>query len=511
MLLDALLGLAAEREDVRRALTTVNAWFARELGRCAESARAARVGAQELGGAELAGNDPSHGILVPRGGAPAEDTRPVDLERVRLRAAWKGEALRLALAKRAAGTAPGPELRAQEADLRARQSAVGGPWAWMLDAPPARVADQALGNLAQCYEVVARVSEGVLQLEQAESFDPAPPVDLLRLVAETQSSLLAALVVVGLRQDEDQRDLFQWLRERTTRHRIYVDRHMRLEDPADPNAVGDLARRFEEAHERALRLGAGRKQRVQLLNKVRYHVRRLIDGGASSPLEWSALGGALARWREHGLELGDRGLQEVLGALTGMDVPPEAAGGDAGDAHGAALDAALTLARGGDSPRADSVEEVRRLLNGKRALMVGEAPDGAAREALADALGLAHLDWLALPMADSAGAAPAGEVSEGPGSEAGSSQAGSSQAGSASTEARAALIVASLEQARPDVVFMGLRLPQAEYQAFKDRCVELKLPFVRLPGPPSPGAVARQTLRQVGWRLREQAASHGAD
>jgi hypothetical protein len=507
-ILDALLGLAAEREDVRRALTTVNAWLARELNLRAEAARSStsRVDATRPEGGRSEGSrveapraESGHGVLVPRapGTVGADDprsaeSRPVDLERVHARAAWKGEALRLALARRAAGAAPGPELRLREADLRARQSSAGGPWAWMLDAPPARVEDAALTTLAQCYEVVARVAEGLTQLERAEALQPAPPVELLRLVAETQSALLVALAGVGLRQDEDQRDLFQWLRERTTRHRIYVDRHMRLEDPADPSAAQDIGRRFEVLVEGTLAVGVGRKQRVQLLNKVRYHVRRLIDGGASSAEEWTSLAAALARWREHTLALDDKGLVDVLGALAGLEVPAAvtAAGAQQPEALGA-LAAALELVRGGETARADSLAEARRLVQGRRGLMVAEGTDDFARATLAEALGLEHLEWLAV-----GGVEPPAALDE---------QATDEPAPGAAAQPseRVAAILASLAETRPDVVFMGLRLPQDEYLVFKDRCVELRLPFVRLPGEPTPSAVAHQTLRQVGWRLRE--------
>lgn len=510
-ILDALLGLAAEREDVRRALTTVNAWLARELGRRAEAAHSVtsradaprpEPGRNEGARVEAPRAESGHGVLVPRGpGAVgseeprAAESRPVDLERVRARAAWKGEALQLALARRAAGAAPGPELRQREADLRTRQSAAGAPWAWMLDAPPARVEDAALTTLAQCYEVVARVAEGLTQLEHAEAFDPAPPVELLRLVAETQSALLAALAGVGLRQDEDQRDLFQWLRERTTRHRVYVDRHMRLEDPADPSAAQDLARRFEVLVEGTLAVGAGRKQRVQLLNKVRYHVRRLIDGGASSAEEWASLGAALARWREHSLALEDKGLVEVLGALAGLEIPAAVASAAAQQPEVlGALNTALDLVRGGETARADSLAESRRLLLDRRALMVAEEPDEVARVALAEELGLEHLEWLAVggvELRATLDQQATGEASE------------SAPDPMVEPNARVTAILAALAESRPDVVFMGLRLPQDEYLVFKDRCVELRLPFVRLPGEPTPGAVAHQTLRQVGWRLRE--------
>lgn len=468
-ILDALLALAAEREDVRRALTTVNAWLARELTRRAEVARTSAAPAPSPAELPAVHHDD---VLVPRGPAPApDDTRPVDLARIAARALWKADALALALARRAAGPAPGPDLRQRESELRSRQSAAGAPWAWMLDAPPARVEDDALEVLRRNYSNVARIAERLEQLERAEALEPAPPVDLLRLVAEAQSALLAALAGVGLRQDDDQRDLFQWLRDRTTRHRIYVDRHMRLEDPANPHSADELARRFEELAERALSQGAGRKHRTQLLNKVRYHVRRLIEGVAAPADEWNSLAAALERWREHHLELNDRGLVEVLGPLAALEVPAGIS-----DAAAPVILEALRLVRGQDPARPDALAEVAVLLGGRRALMVSDTSDPAARAALAQELGLADLGWLTVPPVTADGAR---------------------------SDERIAAILAGLTASTAELVFMGVKLPQEEYLAFKDACVARHLPFVRLPGTLAPGAVAHQTARQVGWRLRE--------
>jgi hypothetical protein len=545
MLLDSLLALATEREDVRRALTTVNAWLARELSRRAEEARgdAARGDGErtelvrpsmgrevprpeapriQAARAEAQRTDPAraesgHGVLVPRGpqAPPLEESRPVDLERVHLRASWKAAALRLALDRRRAGAAPGPDLRQRESELRSRQAAVGGPWAWMLDAPPARVDDASLDSLATSYEAVAKIAAGLQRLEAAEALEPAPPVELLRLVAECQSALLVALAAVGLRQDDDQRDLFQWLRERTTRHRIYVDRHMRLEDPADPKAVPELMRRFEELEAQADEAGQGRRQRGQLLNKVRYHVRKLLDGGSRSDAEWGSLGGALQRWRASGFELSERPLTEVLGALAGVDLPSTVRAGT----HDAAQDAlilALGHANAGEATRADALDEVRRLVGERRALMVAERDDEVARAELEKSLGLAHLDWLGVgpvPADDASGSAPdfgdesaeSSGTAEGTGIEPATKRAAEPDGGLGSE--RIARVLERLEGKPFDLVFMGLRLPQDEYLAFKERCVALQLPFVRLPGAPSAGAVAHQTMRQVGWRLREPRSS----
>jgi hypothetical protein len=83
-------------------------------------------------------------------------------------------------------------------------------------------------------------------LDAEGALSPVPAPDLLFLLAESQSSLLTALAHCDLRGDSDQRDLFLWLKEQTTRHRVYVDRHMRLDDPADSTKAAELMDRLEQ-------------------------------------------------------------------------------------------------------------------------------------------------------------------------------------------------------------------------------------------------------------------------
>ena len=54
-----------------------------------------------------------------------------------------------------------------------------------------------------------------------------------------------------------------------------------------------------------------------------------------------------------------------------------------------------------------------------------------------------------------------------------------------------------------DIVLISYRLPAEDYSAFKELCMQLECPFVRLPGEVGGAEVAHQVLRQVGWRLRQ--------
>ena len=62
-----------------------------------------------------------------------------------------------------------------------------------------------------------------------EFFEPA-----LDLLAEAQSALRVAIDRIDGPKDQDQFRVYDWLRGVAAREQIFIRRHMRLDDPADP-------------------------------------------------------------------------------------------------------------------------------------------------------------------------------------------------------------------------------------------------------------------------------------
>ena len=87
-------------------------------------------------------------------------------------------------------------------------------------------------------------------------------------------------------EDGDQLGLFRWLREATDVNGIYVARHMRWQDPADPGDAGAVAQRVRAlAGTAGIEVGSGgRSGADKLLKAVAYHVKRL----ASNEDGWDA-------------------------------------------------------------------------------------------------------------------------------------------------------------------------------------------------------------------------------
>ena len=250
LLLNTLLEVGQERADVRAALCHL---------------RAALAGIENEGGEVLAQRtltpQPSRRDFQREGVSANHPAEGVHLELIVKRARWKAEACRFAIRRRSAAQSDGEAdvLLAEEKDLRARREELEDCYAWMLDSPRPLPKDQRVEEVALCYDVVARAAELCLALEAEGALTPVPVPDLLFLLAESQSSLLTALAHCDLRGDSDQRDLFLWLKEQTTRHRVYVDRHMRLDDPADSTKAPDLMNRLEKTASRIReKIGGGR-------------------------------------------------------------------------------------------------------------------------------------------------------------------------------------------------------------------------------------------------------------
>ena len=506
LLLETCLRAAEEREDVRRSLVTLNGWVARELDAMGREGGRSRA---------RSGN---HGVLTPAGrGRVDGDSRDATSEghskritsrlaTVVTRARWKAAACRLSLDKRARAkgvaeqpTGDGAAIEQREASLRERIATLPDTSSWMLDLPFGRRLsdddallvddDQAarLAQVADCYDALATGAEIAIQLDESGAFRRSPAPAFLYLLAEAQSALLQSLADAPTRSDSDQRDVFLWLKDQTTRYRIYVDRYMRLDDPADASGSSDLVDRMRRAAREILDTAKARRERSQLLSKVRYHVGKLEHQLLESEVE--SLRHAIQEWESKGNDLGDRGLGDALAPLREL----VAEGGEPADliASLGSLLAGVTGRGGrqgegtssrkgsGDAARAEqTLVEMSALLDSRSvALLAGR--DAEIDEAeLQEHFGAGGFDVVRIDV-DSDAAARASALQE-------------------------------LLDGDHELFLLGVRFVPEEYQSFKGTCLERDKQFVRLPGALDARAIAHQISRQVGWRLRAQQSDKGA-
>lgn len=528
--------LAAARDDkaVAASLRALTSYLQAELG--AIEKRESRAAAQASSTSQGA-----HGVLTPPGrphgdgsrdggrsgseskaGADGRIAEPLAV--VVTRARWKAAACRLALQRRENRQAPEEERAAletqaasREKSLRSRLNLLPDTSAWMLDFPfGKRVTEEdafdvsaataaKLGYIADCYETVATGAEIAMDLDESGAFRGGPPPAFLYLLAEAQSALLHSLHEAPTRIDSDQRDVFLWLKDQTTRYRIYVDRHMRLDDPADVTGSVGLQDRLRRAAREAMEERNSSRERGQLTSKVRYHVGKIIADESPLQSEVDSLRQALERWRKAGHSVTDKGIVDALKPLRGHaqvlkdsgmkdEVCEMLAESGLSPAAGESLDGTRDHVvtpisgggvTGGNTATADGqgqqdpakaeqlLKEMRSLLTEKSIVLCCDPKADALPDELLDELGARSLERLEIEV-------------------------------DADEDARWEKLNATLRSEDSDLILLGVRLAAEEYQRFKQECLERQKPFVRLPGSLSAAAIAHQISRQVGWRLRAQ-------
>lgn len=470
VLLTALEDQAARSEDVRAALSEVQAWLGRVLPNGDPPGLREEVLVPAPDRRSLAQSATTAAAEESGPGARAEPVSDLDL--VARRARWKADAVSFARERRAAtGDAESPErveFQAREAGLRERAAQLRDCATWWIDTPRRLPTDDELSEISSCYALLSRAAEVVHELEELGALDPAPPSELLYVLAEIQSALLASLAPTDQRQDDDQRDLFGWLKAQTTRHRIYVDRHMRLDDPAETGRTEERAARLERIRDALIDRHHQRRGRQRILGKVRYHMQKAQESGAACEQDHDAIEGAAREWCELGLAPGDPTLQKLAAEFHRL----HGEGRVPGTFLARVLDAEAPQVKRPIVPRLDALEVLPAMLAGRTAVLFADAvaPDGG--EALRRALGLTELRWVVLPEEPEVEARIAAEISAGD----------------------------------PGLILLGRRLEPDAYASFKQLCLDTQRPFVRLVQGYEPSRVAHQILRQIGWRLRASLA-----
>ncbi|MFN7022452.1 MAG: hypothetical protein ACK4WH_14140, partial [Phycisphaerales bacterium] len=268
-------------------------------------------------------------------------------------------------------------------------------WATFPDKPlpPADV----VATAARVYENLALAAEVMIEIDaHPESAHLAR--EGLAALAEAQSALRAILARTWLtRDDQDQFEAYLWLRDRTQRDRVFLDRFLRLDDPADPDLHADLAAHLAALRDRAAESARTAKDMTAALNKLRYHARKFALEPAAGERDALDLRRAAEALRVVGVSPADERTLEALGnALPHLADRPDMGEFLAASAA-AAREAALRREReaADSAPRAYSpaVARVRAALRGSTVVVIGGKDISHQRERLAEAFGLAEVVW----------------------------------------------------------------------------------------------------------------------
>jgi hypothetical protein len=493
-----LIGLAAEDADLRAALRAL----AREILAATETpdpqaeptpavppTQAAPANAADAVSHDPAKPEPTQGDRVPereplreltlgrRAAPPTQAPHPPgrsarpeadvdDLGRIESRCRSKAEAARRAAERQRRaleGTDPQVEDAPADPEIAAWAGRLTDCFYWQ-DAPDIeRPPDIALlDDVGGCFEAVADGLSLVAECGgRRGAIERAMP-----LLAEAQSMLRRALRHLQAPDDPDQLAVYERVREIAARHRIYLKRHMRADDLADPSRWPDLRARIE-----ALTGGGpqGRRHRSRIV-RIRHHLE-VIREGHGTDQDWQEVIGAVDEMVGDGVPPSHREVRDLL--LPVIDDLPDR--GDLPPGFRLVLrEIDRSLATTATNPEATSaheptaeVKESARLLKGRSVVLIGGDRRPEAEASLVRALSLRELVWI---------------------------------------ETKEHQPVASFESAiaRPEValVLLAIRWSSHSFGEVRQSCDRLGKPLVRLPGGYNPNQVAAQILSQCGERLR---------
>lgn len=347
----------------------------------------------------------------------------------------------------------------------------GGCWMWMCRPETPTPEPQLMDQAARAYDNLAHAVLLTREIIEDEKLVNRHEEAALGLLAEALSATRVVLEQIDAPLDRDHKLAFEWLRERTSTRGIFIQRHMKIDDSADPVDWNDLSERLNATRQRIRSTQATQQQQTQRLNTIRYHCQKLAtsaDGEAAG--HWAKIVSACtdlvhANVPPSNTQLRDH-LVPVIDSLPG-DQPSTAEF----DQVLRSVDTYLASreSEGTDAPAAmptADVARVRAALQGKSIVMIGGESRPAARERLKADLGLNEVYW------------PDTRVHE-------------------SHYHYEALV----RRADVAVVLLAIRWANHGFGEIKAFCDAADKPMVRLPAGYHPHAVAHEIIHQAGRRL----------
>jgi hypothetical protein len=318
-----------------------------------------------------------------------------------------------------------------------------------------------LDDIAGCFDTLAEGLALVRETQgRAKTF-----VRALKYLAEAQSAVRRGLQSLDITDDRDQENVHEWIRATAARRRIYLGRHMRADDLADPAGWSSLLTRIEEAR------FSGQKTPLQVsrLDRIR-HLSERIRGGKQDEQDWSVIIETVAGLVGDGMPPSTRELRELLIPI--IDDVPEMEDPPRGfrlvvqeiDRYLAA--SPLPVETSVHHELSAAVQEAARLLSGRSVVLIGGIRRRESQQTLKRLFGLDSLVWV--------------ETKE-----------------HQSVETFEPVVV------RPDValVLLAIRWSSHGFGEVRHLCERHNKPLVRLPGGYSPNQVAAQILAQVSEQL----------
>ena len=409
--------------------------------------------------------------------APTYHAAPFDLKLMADRFAVKREGCEWHLERRRMRQSPDVDFDEQIAphdrEVMGRARALpGGCWMWMCQPTSPTPEPELMECAARCYDNLSQAVMLTRQIFDDEKLAGRHDESAMFLLAEALSATRVILEEIDAPVDRDHKQTFEWLREQTSERNIFIDRHMKLDDPADPWAWNDLADRIALVRDTAAATQTNQQQQKKLLNKIRYECQKLTGEGAEeSNGHWKKIVDAATALVQEGVPPSNTQLRDLLEPVIDLlpgDLPATSEFEQvlrSIDAYVAGREAESPADAPAHAPSPE-VQQVRGVLEGRAIVVIGGEPRAQSRESLRDTFGLSDVYW------------PQTRVHE--------------------SHYNFESLIHKPEVA---VVLLAIRWSGHAFGEVKAFCEAADKPLVRLPAGYSANAVAHEIIQQAGKRL----------
>ena len=325
--------------------------------------------------------------------------------------------------------------------------------------------------LGSCFEAAA---EAVILLR-----DYAVQVknkDLLKqcldVAAEVQSALRSAVMAIGGPTDTEQQSLYDWLRKAAAKNDVFIERHLRVDDAADPYSWPDIRSRIQSVRETCQDALDRQRQRTDRVKRLRFHAKHITSGGGTDH-DWQTIVKVVDEAVRDGVPPSNIEIRDAL--LPIIDSLPVS------DGFPAAFQLVLRetekyrarqdVETSGQNESVPTVETqaVRKFLNGTSLVIVGGDSRDHAHQAIKEAFSLKDVIWL-------------------------------DSREHQSTER----FMPYITRADVKVVVLLIRWSSHSYGDLKQYCDRHRKHFVRMPAGYNPNQIANQVVAQCGHLLGKE-------
>lgn len=331
-------------------------------------------------------------------------------------------------------------------------------------------------EIGGCFEICAQAAERLLAMTDDTRHNRSQCEQLLTQAAAAQSALCAAVLRVNSIPDRDQVALFNWLYTYAKQHSIYIGRHMRRDDLADPAQWTSIQTQLAAQNGNPLSGNGSRrnKQLRQGLNTIRYHLNQRRQEATPDEHHWRRIVATVDDLIQQGIPPSNIELRDLL--LPVLDeIPADLSISEPAQQVLDEID--RYLANRTDAPAeedttpvlTEEIKAIAHLLKGRSIVLIGGSRRPHAEAALVRTFGLEQVYWL-------------------------------------ETRPHQSYTEFGPYVARPEValVLLAIRWSSHGFADVNEFCQRYDKPLVRLPGGYNPTQVAQQIVQQVRLELERR-------